>query len=217
MTSTFAHQDLPVTELRPNAWNTNHVSPENEEKIRNSILELGFFRPLIVRQVEGVSGYEILGGQHRWQVASGMGYEKLPAINVGYIDDDHAKKIGLVDNGRYGEDDTLALAELLKSLGDPEDIQSIMPYSDDQLDGIFSASSLSIDDLDIPEDSDEPLPQLATTAAQTHVILRFKIPIEDQDFVTRLIDGTATNQGFTDDDAMMNAGNALMHLLRGIK
>lgn len=219
MTTKISITDLDVSELHSNEWNTNVVTPENEDRIKASLERFGMFRPIIARQIKGEAGYEILGGEHRWKVASKLGYETIPVINLGYIDDKKAKEISLVDNGRYGEDDTLMLAELLKDLGDADDLMSFMPYTHDELTNIFASSEIAFDDLGFDDNEDENTPPLtiAEKAIQTHNIMRFKIPVEDSKFIEMLVDATMKKQGFTDDDSMMNAGNAIVHLLRGIK
>ena len=209
-------EHVGVGSLKPNPWNTNVVSPENEEKIESSIKRFGIFRPIVARELEDGT-LEILGGQHRWQAAKRLGLSEIPVVNLGRISDKKAKEIGLVDNGRYGEDDALALSELLKDLGTTDELLGFLPYSGDELETLFSSTSIDLDDLDIPDD-DGKVPDLPPLkATQTHQIMRFKVPIEDSDFVQRLIEATMRSQGFTDDDSMTNAGNALVHLLKEIK
>lgn len=208
--------DIPVGDLSPNPWNTNIVTPENELKIEESLKRFGMFRPIVVRTLEDGSK-EILGGEHRWGVAKKLGYKTVPVIDLGVISDKKAKEIGLVDNGRYGEDDALALSELLKEIGNSEDLTSFLPYSGDELEGIFATSSISLDDLDIPED-DGRTPELPSVkGVQTHQIMRFKVPVEDAEFVQKLVESTMKHQDFTKDDSMTNAGNALVHLLKELK
>ena len=216
MTNKLNVSELDVDKLVPNSWNTNVVSPENLEKIKASLNKFGMFRPVVVREHEGK--FQIIGGQHRWQVAKQLGYTKIPAVNLGKIDEKTAKEIGLVDNGRYGEDDVLALGELLKELGDAEEIMSYMPFNDSELDSIFSASSIMLDEIG-NDDTDIELPELVSSAkaVQTHQIMRFKVPMEDAEFVQKLIETTMRTQGFTEDDSLANAGNALVHLLKAIK
>lgn len=208
--------EIPVGDLSPNPWNTNIVTPENELKIEASLKRFGMFRPIVVRTLSDGTK-EILGGEHRWGVAKKLGYKTIPVIDLGNISDQKAKEIGLVDNGRYGEDDTLALSDLLKDIGNEEELTSFLPYSGDELESIFAASSIALDDLDIPED-DGRTPELpAIKGAQTHQIMRFKVPIEDSEFIQKLVESTMKHQNFTDDDSMTNAGNALVHLLKELK
>lgn len=208
--------EVDVSRLRPNPWNTNSVSPENELKLKASVERLGVFKPVIVRELDDGS-LEILGGEHRWMTARELGHSTIPVVNLGVISDDRAKEIGLVDNGRYGEDDTLALAELLRGIDSSADIMAILPYNDDELSAIFSSTSIALDDLD---KHDEDLPDLSSPLSKplkTHQIMRFKVPVEDAEWVQKLVESTMNSQGFIEDDAMSNAGNALVHLLKAIK
>lgn len=208
-------EDVRIESLVANSWNSNMMTPENEDKLKASIVRFGFFRPVLARTLDDGT-LEIVGGEHRVSVAKKLGYESVPTINLGSIDDRKAKEILLTDNGRYGEDDTLALAELLKDLGDVDDLLGFLPYTGDELESIFMSSSISLDDLDIPDD-DGHASDLPTKTAQTHQVMRFKVPIEDSDYIQRSIESTMKSQGFTKDDSMTNAGNALVHLIRSIK
>ena len=204
--------DIEVKRLKANPWNTNIVTPENEAKIEASLKRFGMFRPLLVRTLSDGT-LQLLAGEHRWQVAKRLGYTTVPVVNLGTLDDKTAKEIGLVDNGRYGEDDTLQLAELLKEIGG-DDILTFLPYTDGELESIFAASSIGLDELDIPDDDDK-LPELPSSkTTQTHQVMRFKVPVEDADYVQRMIESTMKNQGYMDDDSMTNAGNALVHICR---
>lgn len=205
---------VEIDRLQPNPWNTNVVSPENEAKLDESMRRFGCYKPIIVRTLES-GALEIIGGEHRWGSARRLGLETVPIVNLGKINDTKAKEIGLADNGRYGEDDTLKLADLLKELGH-ENVTEFLPYTDADLASILSASSIALDDLDMPSDTGLP-GELASPAPQTHQIMRFKVPIEDSDWVTKLLESTMREQGFTKDDSMGNAGNALIHLIKGAR
>jgi ParB-like chromosome segregation protein Spo0J len=196
--------------LQPNTWNTNVVSPENEARIEESMKRLGFFKPIIVRTLEDGS-LEILGGEHRWQIAKKRGMELVPIFNLGTVPDSKAKEIGLADNGRYGEDDALQLADLLKELGTPEELGKFLPYSDSELNHLLSASSIAMQDLDMPAGG--PTPEIPSKPAPTHQIMRFKVPVEDAAWGTAVLEKIMREQNFTSDDSMTNAGNALVYLL----
>lgn len=215
---TVQYLEVPVTELRPNPFNPNRVSADNERKIRKSIERNGLFKPIIVRQVPGVAGYEIIGGQHRWEQAKELGHATIPIANLGEIDDARAKEICVIDNARYGSDDTLTLSEILKDIGEMEDLQEFLPYGDTDLAAIFSATSIDLDALSLPEhlekepektEDDAP----AARVAATHTIMRFKIAIADAERMTALIARTQRTHDFRHEDALTNAGDALVHLL----
>lgn len=216
--SAVQYIEVPVADLRPNPFNPNRVSADNEKKIRASIERNGIFKPIIVREVAGVSGYEIIGGQHRWEQAVALEMTTVPVANLGQISDVRAKEIGIIDNARYGADDTLILGGLLKEIGDIDEIQAFLPYGDTDLSAIFSASSISLDDLDVPQDAlkpeeiapdETPLPK----PTKTHQVMRFKIGLTDAEKLTALIARTQKEQGLTTADELTNAGDALIHLL----
>ena len=198
--------------LKPNPWNPNIVSPQNETKLEESVKRNGVFKPILVRELKDGS-LEIIGGEHRVLAAKKLKFEKIPIINLGKLSDEKAKELCILDNGRYGEDDTLALSELLRELGTPDDILSFLPYSSDELDSIFNSSSIELDDLDSSTE-DIDLDSLPSKTAQVSQLMRFKVPIEDSEFVQRLVDTAMKSQGFTGEDSLSNAGHALVYLLK---
>lgn len=197
--------------LVPNPWNTNVVSPENEEKLDSSLKRFGVFKPVIVRElIDGT--LQIIGGEHRAQSAARLGYKAIPIVNLGMISDQKAKEISLVDNDRFGEDDMFKLAELVGTL-DVSELSSFTTFTDTDLDSMFTSSSIALEDLDslsLPSEDIEP-PQ--EKSIQTHQIMRFKVPIKDVDAVTQKIEKAIKVQGFDDSDSLTNAGDALVHLL----
>jgi len=199
--------------LQPNPWNTNVVSPDNEAKIDESIKRLGMFKPIVVRTLDD-GALQILGGAHRRDSAIRLGMKKVPVINLGSIDDKKAKEIGLVDNGRYGADDTLQLAELLDSLGAPEDLAKFMPYTDADFASIFSSVNIALDDLDLPDDDGAAPSAPAPKPAQTHAVMRFKVPLGDDQMISEAVARVMKQQGFTEADELTNAGDALVHIFK---
>lgn len=205
--------------LEPNPWNTNILTPENEAKLEESIKRLGFFRPAIVREIAGSPiRYQILGGEHRVQVAQKLGL-KVPVVNLGPIDDLKAKEIGIADNARYGVDDTLAFAELIKGMGNADQLKDFLPYTENDFSDLFATADIDLDDLEFEEnfenseEKDEDVQESAAKPVKTHTIIRFKLSLMDAESVTRLIEQTKKTQGFTGSDELTNAGDALAHLL----
>lgn len=214
---------LDPVDLEPNPWNTNIVTPENERKLEASIKRLGFFRPVIVREIakspNSETGYQILGGEHRAETAVRLGINQIPVINLGPIDDLQAKEIGIADNARYGVDDTIAFAELIKGMGNSDQLEEFLPYTDSDFADLFASSEIDLDDLDLDENfekdevndvQDDPV---QPKAPKTHTIIRFKVANRDAEEITGLIERTKQGQGFTASDDLTNAGDALAHLL----
>ncbi|MET2951321.1 ParB/RepB/Spo0J family partition protein [Vibrio owensii] len=202
--------------LKPNPWNPNQMDILNEEKLEESINTLGFVRPVIVRELEDGS-LEILGGEHRSQTAVRMGIERVPVTNLGRISDEDAKKIGLIDNGRYGEDNLELLADVFKDIGSPEDIFSILPISEEEVKNIFEHDiDIDLDTLGLDDDDDGntlDMGDLTSKTVKTHQIMRFKVGIEDAARIQEFIEKIQNQEGFTESDQLTNAGDALTHLV----
>lgn len=209
--------------LEPNPWNSNSVSADNEIKLETSIKKFGMFKPVIVRTLKDGT-LQILGGEHRARAAGRLGLKEIPIVNLGEIDEKKAKEIGLVDNGRYGADDTIALADILRDL-DVEDLTTYMPISTEEINNIFSSADIDLDSLEmmLPDSSDlepaaeKPLDGSGEIASgkttQTHAIMRFKVPVEDAEKITEMISQVIKVQGLNGGDSLSNAGDALIFLL----
>ncbi|QIG69059.1 putative partition ParB-like nuclease protein [Rhizobium phage RHph_N1_10] len=215
--------ELDPSSLQPNPWNTNIVTPENEAKLEESIRRLGFFRPAVVREIaispnrENV--FEILGGEHRAQVAAKLGLKLIPVVNLGFIDDLKAKEIGIADNSRYGMDDQIAFAELIKGMGNAEQLKDFLPYTEHDFTDLFTTSEIDLDSLGLDEnfekepEKDQGEEPVQPKAPKTHTIIRYKVSNRDAEDITALIERTMKDNGFTSSDELTNAGDALVHLL----
>lgn len=216
--SAVQYLSVQIGTLRPNPYNSNRVTAENERKIRESIRRNGLFKPIVVRELADAEGYEIIGGQHRWEQAKELGFTEIPIASLGKISDSRAKEIGLLDNARYGADDTLSLSAILKDIGDADEIQTFMPFGETDLAALFNASQINLDDLTVPEPdlgaAPAPEPEApAPKVSKTHTLMRFKVSIGDAERLTALIARTQKEQGLTTADDLTNAGDALIHIL----
>lgn len=214
----FEMRDPRTIEASP--WNANVVSHENEEKLRASIERHGMFKPILIRTIDDGSGpirAQCIGGWHRCEQAIELGYTEIPVINLGQISEEKAKEISLADNARYGIDDTLKLSELLEEL-DVSTLEMVLPWSQRDLAAITQSLSVDIDDLDlddpvIEEDAEEEPEEQAPKAAKTHQTMRFRNSLSDAARIADLITKTMREQGFTKEDDLTNAGDALAYLL----
>lgn len=204
--------------IEPSPWNANVVSHENEEKLRASIERHGMFKPILIRELPSGT-MECIGGWHRNEQAIELGYAEVPCINLGAISDEKAKEISLADNARYGIDDTLKLSELLADL-DTGELSLVLPWNQRDIAAITASLSVDIDDLDLDEpvipDADEgddedeaPAPKVT----KTHQTMRFRNTLGDAARISDLITRTMRDQGFTKEDDLTNAGDALAYLL----
>lgn len=212
---------VPIGELQPNPWNSNVVGPEMEQRLRQSMQDLGFYKPIIVRQLDDGS-LQILGGQHRWQVARSLGHDTAPVVNLGKMAERKAKAIGLADNGRYGEDDGLKLADILKDVGEDYDIESFLPFTEQDLAGIFAANDIDLDTLGLAPDAEAEHKSLeeAVNARPTitHELMRFKVPVEDREAVEKFVQHVVKTKGLaSEEDSLVQVGMALVEIVRAAR
>ena len=205
---------VDANSLQKNPWNTNITTPENEAKLEASIKRFGFFRPVVVRELG--SDLQIIGGQHRWEIADRLGM-KVPIINLGPITDQEAKEISIADNVRYGTDDTIAFAEFIREMGNSEELSDFLPYTDADFADLFSSTDIALDELELDESLKEAEKaqeeEQAPRVPKTHTIMRFKVSLRDAETLTGLIAATQRANGYIGSDDLTNAGDALTHLL----
>lgn len=207
---------IDPNELTFSPWNVNTVSPENMAKLKESVKRNGIFRPIVVREVDGV--YQVLAGEHTTRVARELGHATIDAYNLGPIDDRKAKEISVIDNQHYGVEDIHGLAGLLKEIDtNPADF---LPFSDYDLTKMFKATEIDLDSLDLPDLDDAPDYDPSASAARAPIdfqFMKFKVPLKDAEMVTRYIETVIKRQGLKDQDSLAAAGHALVHIIQGMK
>lgn len=189
-----------------------------EARLEASIREFGFIKPIVCRKLVDGS-LQIIGGEHRARKAVEMGIESIPVVVLPNVDDNRAKALGLADNGRYGEDDALKLSAILTDLG--EEYLEVLPFDAEDLAGIFSSTSVDLDDLSFSEDDDRAgdLPAAdAPRPAPTHELMRFKVPVEDREKVEKFIAFVVKAKGLgAEQDSMISAGMALVEVINAAR
>ncbi|MBZ7089822.1 chromosome partitioning protein ParB [Klebsiella pneumoniae] len=214
---------VEVARLRPNPWNTNSVGAQNFEKLKGSIEKLGFFKPILARQLDG-GQFEILGGEHRWRAAMEQGISTVPVISVGKISDLVAKQMSLVDNERYGEDDQVALQRLIEEIQSELDYQlsEIAPYDDELAATLARESAIDLEMLEaLSRGDEEPIEKDSREKAERvgaeHQTMRFKVTFDASDRVTETIKSIIKEQAINTGNDMENAGEALVWLVDNYK
>lgn len=214
---------VEVARLRPNPWNTNSVGAQNFEKLKGSIEKLGFFKPILARELDG-GQFEILGGEHRWRAAMEQGISTVPVISVGKISDLVAKQMSLVDNERYGEDDQVALQRLIEEIQSELDYQlsEIAPYDDELAATLSRESAIDLEMLEaLSRGDEEPVEKVSREKDERvgaeHQTMRFKVTFDAPDRVTETIKSIIKEQAINTGNDMENAGEALVWLVDNYK
>lgn len=207
--------ELDPRTLHPNPFNSNRVSPENMAKLKRSIETLGFASAVVVREVDGQ--YQILGGKHRVEAAIELGLKTVPVVNLGVISEVHARKVGLVDNHRFGNDEVIALAKIFEEIGEGSEMLSeILPISQADIDAVIGVTEIDLDSFDIEIDDDDEKPgseERRERPLKTHEILKFRMTLPDAERVRQAVERTIKREGLKDGDDLTNAGQALALLL----
>lgn len=204
--------------LVPNPWNSNRVSEDNMAKLKRSLTDLGFAGAVVVRELDN-GELQILSGAHRTQAAIELGFKTVPVVNVGDISDEQAKKIGLVTNHRFGNDDVIQLAKIIEEIGESsDDLVNFMPVSTADIDAVLNMVDIDLENFDIDlddEDDDHDAEDISgkERPTKTHEVIKFRLTMADAEAVRQRIERTIRREGFNDNDEMTNAGDALAHLL----
>ena len=89
---------IPIENIQANKQNPRSVFLEDElVDLSNSIKERGIVQPIIVRQRENESSYEVIAGERRWRAAQIAQLDKIPAI-IKTLSDDDALEIAIIEN-----------------------------------------------------------------------------------------------------------------------
>lgn len=208
-------QQIEINSICPNKFNSNVVTLENKKKIEDSLTRFGMFKPILCRQSGDT--IEIIGGENRWEAAKKLGMKDVPIINLGELSDSRAKEISLSDNARYGADDSLKLSDLMNSLDDAFDLSSFLPISDIEIETLMSATKFDFDSLELMDDDDLEEMPIQNASVKTHTIMRFKVSLEDASEIQEQITAIMKANGFSESDALTNAGDALTHILLNSK
>lgn len=214
---------LDASELTPNKWNPNSVGIENMEKLKASLESNQFFKPVLYRELDDGTR-EIIGGEHRVLAAQELGI-KVPALSLGNIDDETAKKLTLMDNDSYGENDSNQLANILKELeASGVDIVGEMTYTDDELESLLNLTTEvhsdvldELDGLDLDSDDDpteSPDGQDAPEPEKAHYkTFKVKIDITQLEEFEQNMSALMQSRSIDDSDPAIERGQLFTQLV----
>lgn len=198
--------------LIPAPWNPNRADASDEAKLDASVDRFGLFKPVVCRRLEN-GDLQILGGHYRVASAIRLGLLLVPVVDLGEVSEDRAREITLVDNGRYGRDDSGALAKLIEELhAGRDELAGFLPFDLSELEAIASSAAIDLDTLGLDEE-DAPKAEKPPRVSKTHEMMRFKVAVEDADRLRQALATVMADQGFSEADQLSNAGDALVWLV----
>ena len=123
---------VDVDLLKPNEYNPNEMSKQQFQSLVDDLKENGFVgQPIVVND-----SHVIIDGQHRWEAAKFLGYEKVPVVFFNPADEDHQKMLTVGWNTKRGEFNPTKLAQLILDLNQRhtlEELSSKLGFSQEQL------------------------------------------------------------------------------------
>lgn len=151
---------INIDAVIPNPWNPNIQSEEMFANTVASICSEGFIDPVTVRSMDG-GQVQILDGEHRWKalihiienrddlpedvaalfdanilLSDMLNKNVIPAISLGEVDEDQARRITLQLNGIHGEAAPDKLKSLLRNLKEHSSLNELttrLPMSQERL------------------------------------------------------------------------------------
>lgn len=119
-------------------WNYKQENPEMMEKLKNNIKRNGQIENIIVRELDNEK-YEVINGNHRLEVLTGLNHEYVICYNLGKISDNDARRIAIETNETKFDSDKEKLVVLINSLLEDSTLDSLentLPYTSDELQNI---------------------------------------------------------------------------------
>jgi ParB family chromosome partitioning protein len=114
---------IELSKIQPNPWNPNRMDKDTYESTKADMLAQGpdqYMDPIQVREVKGT--YQIIDGEHRWKIATELGWERIKA-EIYSMDEATAINICYKKNRNRGTLDPHLEASLFKKLLDEGQIQ----------------------------------------------------------------------------------------------
>lgn len=128
--------EIDVKKLAKADWNYKEDDLTKSEKLRNNIKLNGQIENIIVRELD-TGFFEVVNGNHRYEVFKELEFEKVMCFNLGKgISDEKAQRIAIETNETKFNTDNIKLAGLIAQILKVEPMEELvgtMPYSQEEL------------------------------------------------------------------------------------
>lgn len=162
---------LPIEALVKAEWNYKSEDEAMSAALEQNIKTNGQIENIIVRPIEN-NKYEIVNGNHRYDVFTKLGITKVVVYDIGQCSVEEAKLKALITNETRFVNDALKIGHLLKDVSVKmplDEIRAMLPFDNVQLDGYLKLADFSWDqftptgngsDVETRELSDDPFTQV---------------------------------------------------------
>ena len=140
---------VPIELIHPNGYNPKAVESKEYYDVLESLKQNGLMSFIFVREVDGVDGFEIVDGEHRYLAAKELGYSEMYVYNLGRISEEEAKALTLWFEVQVPFDN-VELAPIVVEL---TKLDIKLPYTEEQIEKFSELQKFDFDDYD----EDEPV------------------------------------------------------------
>ena len=146
----MTYQDIPVELLVPHPENSNLMKAEMAQKLRRHIERTGRYEPLTVRPHPSEEGkFQVINGHNRLRVLKALNHKTANCV-IWNIDDGQTRLYLATLNRLSGSDVPERRAALLENLFgafDADELSSLLPDSEKQLDELKRLSHIELDNM----------------------------------------------------------------------
>lgn len=132
--------EIEISRLVRADWNYKENDEVLAQKLANNIKRNGQIENIIVRELD--TGYfEVVNGNHRFDVLGQLGFEKVHCYNLGKISLAQAQRIAIETNETKFKNNMQKLEDLLAEIHiefDAADLSETMPFSQDYIDHLVA-------------------------------------------------------------------------------
>jgi hypothetical protein len=132
--------------VKPNTWNPNRMTEFQVESTREGLRKDGWlaaYALLIWRTDEqGKAHNVIIDGEHRWRIASELGFTKGPMVFLDGISAKRAREMTIEFDNKRGKFDEVALRDLINAIGFDDDTAFRLGFDDDTFKALMDTSNV---------------------------------------------------------------------------
>jgi ParB-like chromosome segregation protein Spo0J len=142
--------DLTIEKLVKATWNYKKDNEDLKRKLLANIKRNGQIENIIVRELD-TGFFEVVNGNHRYDVISDLNFESIHCFNLGKITEQQAQRIAIETNETRFESDPIKLAERVKELCDNFDLQDLvgtLPFDEEQIENMRTLVDFDFDKVD---------------------------------------------------------------------
>jgi len=127
--------EIPIDKLVKADWNYKKEHETTKEKLKENIKRNGQIENILVRQL-GTGFYEVVNGNHRFDVLKELNFETAVCYDLGKISQPMAMRVAIETNETKFDTDHILLAERIKEITEEFDVSDLaltLPYDEKEL------------------------------------------------------------------------------------